>query len=328
MTPRCNSAGRVDRKGFLKGCLATGGALLLGRFGWTMGTRGEVSKPVEKDRAFPKAFVESARFDSGVEDLRGVAWAKDGKLYAGGKDGVAVLEAASDGSYKKKKTLKTAKPVTAVAVDAEGDVYAAMRTGVVVFGADGTQKAAWGERGEEQGQFRFITGIAVDSPVVAVADAGRRTVLRFAVNGDLVDETKGFHVPSPYFDLAYDKAGNLHVANPGKHRVEIYDPTMTRTAMWGTFGAHVEGFAGCCNPTNLTILESGQTVTTEKGLIRLKMTPSQGKGKVEAWLGPDAFTPRVAGMDLAAGPDGRFVLADVANNELRIYAIESRESKE
>ncbi|MFW6286737.1 MAG: NHL repeat-containing protein [Candidatus Sumerlaeota bacterium] len=323
---------RLNRKTFLKGCLAAGGTCVAGAALTGMGTRGKAeqqSTTPEEKRSYPMELQLQGTIATGLKNLRAVASGPQNRIYAGGEQGVAVF-APMENSFpkiKREALMKTPEPVTAMAVDDEGNVYATTRASVIVFDADGKKSRTWGKRGEGKGDFRFITGIAVDSPVVAVADAGRRVVLRFAINGDLVDETEGFHVPSPYFDLAYGPQGKLHVANPGKHRIEIYDSTGSLLKKWGTFGNHPEGFVGCCNPTNLTVLKDGKVVTTEKGTPRLKVYSGDGE-KILAYLGPKAFAPRVAGLDLAVGPNGMIAVADPATDEIRTYSLKKNESEQ
>ena len=63
-----------------------------------------------------------------------------------------------------------------------------------------------------------------------VADAGRRIVVRYDLEGNFVNEIgrkdekrniDGFVIPSPYFDIAVAKDGLLRVVNPGEHRIGI-----------------------------------------------------------------------------------------------------------
>jgi hypothetical protein len=131
-------------------------------------------------------------------------------------------------------------------------------------------------------------------------------------------ETPGFVVPSPYFDLAIAPSGLLFVANPGRQRVESYFEDGTLVSVWGKASFDLDGFSGCCNPSHLAVLPDGRLVTSEKGLVRVKVHDAEGRflGVVAegAALGEDT-APR----EVAADSSGRVVILDPATRSVRVF---------
>jgi hypothetical protein len=167
-----------------------------------------------------------------------------------------------------------------------------------------------------------ITSIAVQGKLLFIADAGRRTVWRYSASGKKhwPIDGEGFDVPSPYFATLIDTAGLLRVVNPGRQRVEAYttDGLYESPLTWGTSGAALNQFAGCCNPTYLAQLPDGRFVTAEKGLPRVKLWTMSGEfvtliASAEQFKGPSA----IAG--LATDGDGRVYVLDAEGECIRVF---------
>ena len=132
----------------------------------------------------------------------------------------------------------------------------------------------------------ILTSIAIKDDILFVADAGNRRVLRFNSQGDLLGEFEGkresqaghgFIVPSPNFDLVVNSYGELWVANPGEHAVENYSDEGEMRGYWTKSSMQIEGFTGCCNPAEIAVLEDGSFITSEKGLVRIKIYNPSGE---------------------------------------------------
>ncbi len=87
----------------------------------------------------------------------------------------------------------------------------------------------------------------------------------------------GFIVPSANFDLVVNSFGELWVVNPGKHALENYSDDGRMRGFWENASMEIDGFLGCCNPARITVLEDGSFVTSEKGLVRIKIYDQSGK---------------------------------------------------
>jgi hypothetical protein len=46
---------------------------------------------------------------------------------------------------------------------------------------------------------------------------------------------------------------------------------------WGGSSTEIDGFGGCCNPARLAVLPCGAVVTSERGLLRIKVHERDGK---------------------------------------------------
>jgi hypothetical protein len=287
------------------------------------------------------------QFRPGFKLARAIAVAPDGEVYITGDFAIRRFDAAG----AKLAEIATIEPPGAIAVDANGMIYATFGDKVWVFNRDGRRVATW-----PASQNAVFTSIAVSDAGVMVADYGGRCVLRYGRDGKVLgvigkkDEARncpGFVVPSAYFDLAMAPDGLLRVANPGRHQIEAYTPDGDHEAAWGHFSAtEPDGFVGCCNPANFAIVPSpggpgapqgggdfAGFVTAEKGLARVKVFDADGKF-VGFLAPPDTFarhdelvagaTDPAAGcrniaLDVAAGADGRIYVLDGVVGEVHVY---------
>ncbi|MCX7887734.1 MAG: hypothetical protein N3B01_10860 [Verrucomicrobiae bacterium] len=184
---------------------------------------------------------------------------------------------------------------------------------------------------EPLGERVRITALAHAGSLVFVADAGNREVLRCDATGRVLSRLKGFIVPSPYFDLCVSADGRLWVVNPGKHRVEAYTFDGQYLTGWGSTAMLPEGFCGCCNPVYFARLPDGRFVTSEKGLVRVKVYHSDGRFECVV-AGPEQLVKdrelaRKAcancqvgfGLPVAADEQGRVLILDVVLRRVRIF---------
>ena len=172
-----------------------------------------------------------------------------------------------------------------------------------------------------------LTSIAVDQFYIYAADAGMRIVNKYNHRGNLIttfgeqDEAigrLGFIIPSPYFDLSIEPENDLWIVNPGQHILEKYQPDGKLVHQWGMWSAKLDGFCGCCNPTHIARLHDGRFVTSEKGLVRVKIYTADGRfDRVVA--GPDDFSRYAVGLDLAVDSEDRILVLDPGAQMVRIF---------
>ncbi len=226
-------------------------------------------------------------------------------------------------------------------IPAEGAVRA------VTFGPDGRLWLALKDRigGYDNGELKMlparlgraavITSLAVGSNrEVFAADSGSKTVLMLAADGSvkkrITPSDAGFIVSKAFFPIECH-GRRLFVAEPGRHRIHVYDLTGRPLTRWGVRSRQEAGFAGCCNPVGIAVTGEGKVITAERGRPRIKAFAGNGDYEREL-AGPDRFPsrPEIAsaaadvltgcldgGVDVAVGPGNRVLVLDRALCEIR-----------
>ncbi len=165
-------------------------------------------------------------------------------------------------------------------VDAD-HIFVGFESHVAKYSHEGELLQEWPDLGERS----VITNLALMEDKVFVADAGNRRIVIFDRQGELLGEFEGkaeseaghgFIIPSANFDLAVNSFGELWVVNPAKHALENYTDDGQMRGFWEKASISIEGFLGCCNPARITTMEDGSFVTSEKGLVRIKIHDQSG----------------------------------------------------
>ncbi len=256
---------------------------------------------------------------TGLEEPRGIALGPDGVLYVVGDRMMCVVDAASG---ELKRRLELLSEPTCVSVDEAGNIHVGYQRFIEVYTSQGVLHTRW----EALGERSYLTSIATGGGHVLAADAGTRTVLHYnkwgVIQGRLGEAGSGsgpFLVPSPHFDVAITREGALLVTNPGKHAIEMYSPEATLVTSWGQTSQTIEGFCGCCNPTDIAVMADGRVVTSEKGLPRVKVYTAGGMLDAVVAV-PDDFSPHAAGMDLAVDDAGDVWVLDPLEGVVKVFA--------
>jgi sugar lactone lactonase YvrE len=273
-------------------------------------------------------YHQTGLIDTGFETPRGIALALDNTLYVAGDSAIRAFDA--DGRQQAETTLSGAP--YCLTTDETGAIYAGLRDHVEVYEAEGQMRSRWVSLGENA----YLTSIAVDGENVWVADAGNRAVVRYNPSGEVVTtltgrdgsaDSLGFIVPSAHFDVATTAGGMLIVTNPGRRRVELRAGDGKLQSFWGQASQTIEGFCGCCNPTDIALLPDGRVVTSEKGLPRVKIYNAEGSLECVV-AAPDEFSARARGLDLAVAEDGRIMVLDPPARAVRIFAPKEQSGPE
>ena len=180
-----------------------------------------------------------------------------------------------------------------------------------------------------------VRSLVVTPNYLFVADTFTRQILRFDSDGnhDLTfAPDDGFIVfvspivmtYSPHTDL-------LYIANPGRHRVDVFtqDGEYKPELIWGEAAQTLSGFVGCCNPIGLATLDDGRIMTVEKAASRVKIFRDGELDSVVAGWSTLENIPREfgrlpmqpSGRDFAAMPlpSGRIAVFDFNYKALRIF---------
>ena len=202
-------------------------------------------------------------------------------------------------------------------------IFVGYRNSITLLNCDGLKIAEWNSFPDNT----VITSITEKSGTVFVADAGKRVIRKFDLagvsQGEIEgksgnDQIHGFIVPSPYFDLAFNPDGELWVVNPGKHALENYTLNGELRTWWSATSVKIDGFSGCCNPAHFAFLPDGSFVTSEKGIVRIKVYKPSGEflGVVAA---PSKFKENSRAPDLTVDKEGNIYALDMDRKMLRIF---------
>ena len=225
------------------------------------------------------------------------------------------------------KQIKLPDSPTAIAVDA--NIWLAFHNHVVCLDQDGNEQQRWGDYGPRA----VITSLAVSSKFVYVADAGNRVVYQCSPEGELIQRlgekneersVPGFVIPSAYFDIGLSEEGYLWAVNPGRHSFENYTADGSMRTSWTKSSVKTEGFSGCCNPAHMTIRNDNSFITSEKGIVRVKVYDQHGeyKGVVAA---PDQFDEDSYAPDVCVDENHRVILLDFSRKQVRIFEPKNKE---
>jgi len=222
-------------------------------------------------------------------------------------------------------SIEVPDAIRALAIHENGDIYAASARNVFRFSPLGTLEKNLITLSDSS----LITSIAVHAEDLFIADAGNRIVRHYSTSGefmnnlggaDAAQKRVGFIIPSPFFDLALGNDHSLWVVNPGMHRLENFDHAGVLIQSWGIHSPKIEGFCGCCNPSHFAITPQGRFVTSEKGLVRVKVYDATGTME-SVVAGPDQFTRQATGLDVVVDSEDRIIIACPATKTLKIFVL-------
>ncbi len=251
------------------------------------------------------------------EALNGICVDSTGLIYAVGDSYVKVLDALG----KLQRQWRTEKPGYCVAAGGDSSIYVGEAGQVEEFDRFGKHRATW----RDAARLGVVTAIGFSGDFILAADAKDRCIRRYDSGGRWLNDigkdnkTKGFLIPNGHLDFSVDAERIVHAANPGKHRVERYTLAGELLGHFGRFGTRrPEDFPGCCNPTNLTLMQQGQVVVTEKAAPRLKVYDAAGK--LLALVGPEAFDANCKNMDVAVDARDWIYVVDTARLHICVFA--------
>lgn len=266
-------------------------------------------------------YKETKNFKLGFEQPAGLTIAND-KIYLVGDKNLKVIDLA--GKLLSEDQFME-EPHTVEVVNDK--IYVVFEKRIQVMDETGAKLDEW----KLSNKNSYITAVAAYEDDVFVADAGTRKIMRFNTSGELQNEFEGkvsedvlhgFIVPSPYFDIDVNEYGDLWVVNPGLHTLENYTSEGRLREHWKASGAQTGNFSGCCNPAHYTFLPDGSFITSEKGLVRIKVYKPSGEfsGVVAA---PNKFEEILEGQapDIASDSKGNIYALDFDRKVLRVFEL-------
>lgn len=264
------------------------------------------------------SYIEVAQINPDIEELTAIAVDKEDQIYLTGSKKVL--------KYKSKDLINTftiESTAYSINISETGEILLGILDHIEVLDKNGKLMSKWETRNENS----VITSIASNEKSVFVADAGNKIVYHYDYNGkflndigkkDSIKGSPGFIIPSPYFDLLIGKNEELWVVNPGRHAFENYDSQGNLISSWERTSMQLEGFSGCCNPSNIAMLSDGSFVTSEKGLERVKIHTPTGDFKTVV-ASPELFEEGTKGIDLAVDSKDRIYVLDPVRKVVRIF---------
>ena len=236
-------------------------------------------------------------------------------------DGNGQLYAAGDSEIKViglNRRWPTSRPVHSVAVASDGAIYAGEIGQIEIFDSAGKLFHTW----RDDRLLGRVTAIGFTKDSVLAGDAADRAIRRFDRNGKFLNNigkdsaVNGLLIPNGVVDFGVDAQGIIFAANPGKHRVERYTPGGELLGHMGRFdGLDPAGFTGCCNPTNVAIRDG--IYTTEKAGPRVKAYDFSGK--LLAVIATDLFDANCKNMDIALDARGRVYVVDTVKAAIFVF---------
>ena len=265
------------------------------------------------------AYREVQHFPVGLAEVYGLATGQDDRIYVAGANGVEIYTPSGE------RISEFSFPDTAycITVAPDGNILLSMIDHVAIMNPEGEIISNWDPVSEAS----VLTSIATNGTDIFVADAGKKIVYRYDKEGTLLnrigkkDSLKGiprFVIPSPYFDLRMGRDDELWVVNPGMHLFEAFRPDGSLISTWGKTSMSVEGFCGCCNPTDFAMLPDGSFVTSEKGIERVKIYSPSGEFNCVV-AAPNQFDEGTRGLDLAVDSKERILVLDPWRSQVRIF---------
>jgi hypothetical protein len=264
-------------------------------------------------------YKEISQLKPDITDLISIAIDQKDDIYLTGKG--KVIKYQANGNIL--NTFNIDSTAYSINVSDNGDIYLGMLDHVEIYDQQGKLKSKWQSPNKDV----VITSIATANNSIFAADAGNKIVYHYDINGNLINEigkkdtlkgVPGFVIPSPYFDLLIGVHGKLWVVNPGLHAFENYDFNGNLISSWDRTSMQLEGFSGCCNPSNIAMLSDGSFVTSEKGIERIKIHDPSGDFK-SVVAGPDIFEEGTKGIDLAVDSRDRIYVLDPVKKIVRIF---------
>lgn len=132
--------------------------------------------------------------------------------------------------------------IGAIAVDSDGNLWVGENTSgrVVMYDAELKPRLKFGENGEEDGEFKSITGIAVTKNFVVVVDHIARPVQLFDRRGNLEKAWGKHDMGLENFSLpeavAVDSKGRIVVIDALRHEIKFFDRSGRFLDRFGSMG--------------------------------------------------------------------------------------------
>jgi sugar lactone lactonase YvrE len=241
------------------------------------------------------------------------------RIFVAGENQLSIINKVGD-VIKKAPIMN---PATCIALHPDGNIFIGTKDHIEVYDRNARLINQWPAINAKA----HITGIATEANDLFVADAGNKIVYHYDLEGNLINTIGeknpqsgfgGFIVPSPHFDLALGREGQLWVVNTGKHEFLAFNKNGEIFSSWKKTSMQLDGFSGCCNPGNIALLSDGSFVTSEKGIERVKIHHPNGDYKCVV-ANPSELSAGCQHFDLAVDSQDRIFVLDTRSGVIKIF---------
>jgi beta-propeller repeat-containing protein len=266
-------------------------------------------------------YSENLQIKPGLSTIRGVTVDYNDNIYVTGDGKVEIY--SSEGILQKEFNIHN--NASCIATDKNQLIYLGIVDHIEIWNNEGDKISEWNTINDKT----VITSITINDTSVFVSDAGNKIVHHYNNDGvvinqigekDSVSGIQGFVIPSPYFDVAMGRDGEVWAVNSGRHQLEAYNPDGNLISSWKKSSMGTDGFSGCCNPSHIALLSDGSFVTSEKGIVRIKIHEPSGKFRCMV-ASPDQFEKGTKGLDLAVDSNNRIIVLDPVRNIIRVFEL-------
>ena len=264
---------------------------------------------------------ETKRIRLGHQDPMDIAYL-NGSLFVLFEKSLQIIDI--NGKEKQFFSWKEDEKASCMNVNSSGEILIAFSRFLRLYSPEGKVLVQSETLAEESG----ISYIAVGSDRIFAADGGRREVLIFDNQLNIINTFKGesgvssqhgYILPGNQFSLRINAEGELWTTNPGVHQLQNYTNEGRLRGGWGDASFGPDGFSGCCNPSYFGFLSDGSFVTSEKGMVRVKI--HRESGEFLSYVAPPVLFGN--GKDapaIAVDENDRIILLDFEQSLIRIFS--------
>lgn len=214
--------------------------------------------------------------------------------------------------------------VAGVAVDREGNIYAADPNSFVVQKLDSTGKflLKWGcvDKCTTDSELNQAYGLAVGPDGnVYVADTLNSAIKKFDPNGKFIQKWTGAGSAGAFkspIGIQLDAQGNMYIADTANHRVVVLDSKGNLVTQWGKPGTGEGEFNG---PWALALDATNNVYVTDWGNQRVQVFDKAGRFLTQfgsKGTGDGQFDKPVG---IAVAPGGAIIVSDGGNQTIQVF---------
>jgi hypothetical protein len=264
------------------------------------------------------AFQEFRQISITEKDPKAIAY-RNGEIYLIANNTLLIV--TSKGEEINRIQLKNS--ANCIAIDNEGNIVLGFDNKLIKIDRNGNEIYT----SKEFDNDNLFTAIAISEQNIFAADAGTKQVVVFdkqletlsVFKGESgVSDFHGFILPSAHFYLAVNDEDELWITNPGMHFIQNYTSSGRMRGQWGKPSFQVDGFSGCCNPSYIAFLSNGYFVTSEKGMVRIKVHKPSGE-LVSLVASTESFKNSIKAPAIAVDNNDNVIALDFERNLIRIF---------